>query len=61
MAKLSPVSWTDLVKRLRALGFEGPYQEGNRSPYCHSEPFASVILSEAKNLVPLRTGSAKNL
>ena len=32
MAKLSPVSWTDLVKRLRALGFEGPYQEG-KHPY----------------------------
>ena len=32
MAKLSPVSWTDLVKRLRAIGFEGPYQEG-KHPY----------------------------
>jgi len=32
MAKLSPVSWADLVKRLRALGFAGPYQEG-RHPY----------------------------
>ena len=32
MAKLSPVSWTDLVGRPRALGFEGPYQEG-KHPY----------------------------
>ncbi|MCL0058356.1 type II toxin-antitoxin system HicA family toxin [Dehalococcoidia bacterium] len=32
MPKPSPVSWTDLVKRLRALGFEGPYQEG-KHPY----------------------------
>jgi len=32
VAKLSPVSWTDLVSRLRALGFEGPYQEG-KHPY----------------------------
>ena len=32
MAKLSPVSWVNLVKRLRALGFEGPYQEG-KHPY----------------------------
>ena len=32
MAKLSPVSWTDLVKRLRDLGFEGPYQ-GGKHPY----------------------------
>ncbi|MFQ6094018.1 MAG: type II toxin-antitoxin system HicA family toxin [bacterium] len=32
MAKLSPVSWEDLVKRLRDLGFEGPYQ-GGKHPY----------------------------
>lgn len=32
MAKLSPVSWTDLARRLRAFGFEGPYQEG-KHPY----------------------------
>jgi len=32
VAKLSPVSWTELVRRLRALGFEGPYQEG-KHPY----------------------------
>ena len=32
MAKLSPVSWMDLVKRLRMLGFEGPYR-GGKHPY----------------------------
>ena len=32
MAKLSPVSWAELVRRLHALGFEGPYQEG-KHPY----------------------------
>lgn len=32
MPKLSPVSWRELVKRLRALGFEGPY-EGGKHPY----------------------------
>ena len=32
MAELSPVSWADLVKRLRKLGFEGPYQ-GGKHPY----------------------------
>jgi predicted RNA binding protein YcfA (HicA-like mRNA interferase family) len=31
-SKLSPVSWIDLVKRLRKLGFEGPYQ-GGKHPY----------------------------
>jgi predicted RNA binding protein YcfA (HicA-like mRNA interferase family) len=30
--KLSPVSWTDFVRRLRRLGFEGPYQ-GGKHPY----------------------------
>ena len=32
MAELSPVSWTNLVRRLRKLGFDGPYQ-GGKHPY----------------------------
>lgn len=32
MAKLSPVSWAELVRRLHALEFEGPYQ-GGKHPY----------------------------
>jgi hypothetical protein len=32
VARLSLVSWTDLVRRFRALGFEGHYQEG-KHPY----------------------------
>lgn len=32
MARLTPVSWEDLVKRLRKLGFEGPYR-GGKHPY----------------------------
>lgn len=32
MAELSPVSFTDLVKGLRRLGFDGPYQ-GGKHPY----------------------------
>jgi predicted RNA binding protein YcfA (HicA-like mRNA interferase family) len=31
-SKLSPVSWIDFVKRLRKLGFVGPYQ-GGKHPY----------------------------
>jgi predicted RNA binding protein YcfA (HicA-like mRNA interferase family) len=27
-AKLTPISWQELVKRLRALGFEGPFAGG---------------------------------
>jgi len=32
MSKLSPVSWRELVKRLRRLGFDGPFP-GGRHPY----------------------------
>jgi len=32
VAELSPVSWTNLVRRLRKLGFDGPYQ-GGKQPY----------------------------
>ena len=28
MSKLRPVSRRELIRRLRALGFEGPYQQG---------------------------------
>lgn len=30
--KLSPVYWTELIKRLRKFGFDGPYQ-GGKHPY----------------------------
>jgi len=32
MSKLAPVSRNDFVKRLKKLGFDGPYQ-GGRHPY----------------------------
>ena len=32
MAKLSPVSWSNLVKKLKKFGFEGPYR-GGKHPY----------------------------
>ena len=32
MADLSPISWTNLVRQLRKLGFDGPYQ-GGKHPY----------------------------
>jgi hypothetical protein len=32
MAELSPVSWRNLVGRLRKFGFDGPYQ-GGKYPY----------------------------
>ncbi len=32
MAKLSPVSWQELIKELHKFGFDGPFQ-GGRHPY----------------------------
>ena len=32
MPKLSPVKWSELVRRLRVLGFEGPFA-GGKHPY----------------------------
>jgi predicted RNA binding protein YcfA (HicA-like mRNA interferase family) len=32
MPRLTPVKWRDLVERLRALGFEGPFA-GGKHPY----------------------------
>ena len=32
MPRLSPVGWLELVRRLRRLGFDGPY-EGGKHPY----------------------------
>jgi predicted RNA binding protein YcfA (HicA-like mRNA interferase family) len=30
--KITPVSWTELVKRLKTFGFDGPYH-GGKHPY----------------------------
>lgn len=32
MSKLGPISWLKFVKRMRALGFSGPFQSG-KHPY----------------------------
>ena len=32
MTKLGPISWIKFVKKMRVLGFSGPYQEG-KHPY----------------------------
>lgn len=37
-----PVSWTELVKRLRRLGFEGPYR-GGKHPYMVKESLVLTI------------------
>ena len=42
MAKLAPVSWRELVQRLRDLGFEGPYA-GGRHPQMRRGQLTLII------------------
>jgi len=42
MPRLSPVSWRELVRRLKVLGFEGPY-EGGKHPYMVKEELVLTI------------------
>ena len=42
MSKLTPVSWSELVQRLRELGFEGPYT-GGRHPQMHRGEVTVII------------------
>jgi len=41
-AKLSPVSWIELVRRLHKIAFEGPYQ-GGKHPYMIKENLVLTI------------------
>lgn len=42
MSRLLPVSWRELVKRLRSLGFDGPFQAGPH-PYMVKDDLALTI------------------
>lgn len=42
MAKLSPVSWSDLVEKLHKFGFEGPYR-GGKHPYMVKDDLVLTI------------------
>lgn len=42
MPRLIPVSWNNLVKRLRELGFEGPYA-GGRHPQMRRGDLTVII------------------
>jgi predicted RNA binding protein YcfA (HicA-like mRNA interferase family) len=56
VVKLAPISWTALVKKLYAFGFDGPF-EGGKHPYMikanlvltipnqHREPISTDLLS----------------
>ena len=40
--KLSPVSWDELIKRLRSFGFDGPYA-GGKHPYMIKDAIVLTI------------------
>lgn len=42
MPRLTPVSWSELVRRLRGLGFEGPYA-GGRHPQMRRDDVTVII------------------
>ncbi|MCK4617340.1 type II toxin-antitoxin system HicA family toxin [Candidatus Aerophobetes bacterium] len=42
MPKLNPISWNDLVRRLRKFGFDGPYQQG-KHPYMVRESLVLTV------------------
>jgi predicted RNA binding protein YcfA (HicA-like mRNA interferase family) len=42
VVKLSPVSWIELVRHLRELGFDGPYQ-GGKHPYMIKDDLVLTI------------------
>ncbi|MEA5618989.1 type II toxin-antitoxin system HicA family toxin [Cronbergia sp. UHCC 0137] len=42
MPRLTPISWNNLVKRLRELGFEGPYA-GGRHPQMRRDNVTVII------------------
>jgi len=66
MAKLSPVSWRELVRKFRALGFQGPYV-GGKHPYMvkgdlvltipnpHSRDISAPLLSRILRQAGIKT------
>lgn len=42
MSRLSPVSWGDFVRRMRDLGFDGPYA-GGRHPQMRRRDITVII------------------
>jgi predicted RNA binding protein YcfA (HicA-like mRNA interferase family) len=43
MSRLSPVSWKELIRRLRALGFEGPYTGKGPHPIMRRDAIRLII------------------
>lgn len=50
MVELSPVSWIQLVKRLKQLGFDGPFQ-GGKHPYMIKDNLVLTIPNPHHNVI----------
>ena len=50
MPKLNPVSWKVLVKRLKKLGFEGPYS-GGKHPFMVKNDMVLTIPNPHKSVI----------
>jgi len=50
MPRLVPVSWRELVRRLRGLGFNGPY-EGGKHPYTVKEELVLTIPNPHRQVI----------
>lgn len=50
MRRLTPISWRELIRRLRALGFDGPYQEG-KHPYMQKRDLVVTIPNPHKRQI----------
>ena len=50
MPRLTPVSWMDLVRRLRIFGFKGPY-EGGKHPYMIKEELVLTIPNPHRQVI----------
>ena len=52
MSKLKPISWRELVKKLKLYGFIGPYQEG-KHPYMIKGDFVLTIPNPHKKSISI--------
>jgi hypothetical protein len=50
LAKLSPVTWPELIKGLRSFGFDGPFQ-GGKHPYMVKDDFVLFPTNIVRKLV----------
>jgi len=50
MPRLSPVSWRVLVRRLKVLGFEGPF-EGGKHPYMLKDELVLTIPNPHRQVI----------